>query len=239
MGWPASPDASLPPPQHTPRQVWESAGRAAPQKGPPPRRGGSSCRAHAKRCDPGAPGAGADPTANFRSGRRRGHALSSRGSRHHLPTVPSRAALTASSQGASAGEGSGHAPTQVLSLAGPGRRLPERAGPSPREAQPPAPPSPRGRGPQPHRPAAGRRSCPHRADPRGSRGAGRGVSVPARGAPRPPIQGGGAIRSLISALPLPGLGRTWESRGSGKESGLHRLPLEGGRGGATLPYSSC
>ena len=51
--------------------------------------------------------------------------------------------------------GSGHAPTQVLSFPGRGRhRLPERAGPSPREAQPPAPPSPRARGPQPHRPGA-------------------------------------------------------------------------------------
>lgn len=178
---------------------------------------------------PGLPGPEPVPQQT-RSGRRRGRALCSRGSRHRLAAVPARAALTASSLGASAGGGSGHAPTQLPSLPGRGRRLPERAGPSPREAQPPAPPSPRGGGPQPHRPAAGRRSCLHRGDPRGSRGAGRGVSVPARGAPGPLTQGG-AVRSLISALPLPGLGRTWESRGSGKESGLHRLPLEGGLAG--------
>ena len=137
LGWPASLDASLHPPTPTPRQVWESAGRAAPQKGPPPRRGGSSCRPHAKRGDPGTPGAGADPTANFRSGRRRGRALSSRGSRHRLPTVPSRAALTASSLGASAG--GGVRPRSDPSPVAPGPGPPP---PGARRALPPGSPAP-------------------------------------------------------------------------------------------------
>lgn len=225
MGWPASPDASLPPRGRSGkvpgarrrRRVTPSARQQLlprSRKARLPRGSRGRSRSHSK----------------TRSGRRRGRALCSRGSRHRLAAVPARAALTASSLGASAGGGSGHAPTQLPSLPGRDRRLPARAGPSPREAQPPAPPSPRGGGPQPHRPAAGRRSCLYRGDPRGSRGAGRGVSVPARGAPGPPTHGG-AVRSLISALPLPCLGRTWESRGSGKESGLHRLPLEGGLAG--------
>lgn len=138
-----------------PRRVWESAGRAAPQKGHPLGVAAALAALPQSTAPRGLPGPEPVPQQT-RSGRRRGRALSSCGSRHRLPAVPARAALTASSLGASAGGGgSGHAPTQVLSLPGRGRnRLPERAEPSPREAQPPAPPSPRARGPQPHRPGA-------------------------------------------------------------------------------------
>lgn len=72
--------------------------------------------------------------------------------------------------------GSGHAPDRVLTLPGPDRRLPERAGPSPGK------PSPRprpllARRPQPRGPSAGAGAAGIAATG-GSRGAGRGSRLP-------------------------------------------------------------
>lgn len=209
-----------------PRRVWESAGRAAPQKGHPLGVAAALAALPQSTAPRGLPGPEPVPQQT-RSGRRRGRALSSCGSRHRLPAVPARAALTASSLGASAGGGGVRPRSDPSPVApGPGPQPP----PGARRALPPGSPAPSpALSSRPRAPTPPARSCLHRGDQRGSRGAGCGVSVPARGAPGPPTQGG-AVSSLISALPLPGLGRTWESRGSGKESGLHRLSLEGGLG---------
>lgn len=87
-----------------PRRVWESAGRAAPQKGHPLGVAAALAALPQSTAPRGLPGPEPVPQQT-RSGRRRGRALSSCGSRHRLPAVPARAALTASSLGASAGGG--------------------------------------------------------------------------------------------------------------------------------------
>ena len=123
-----------------PRRVWESAGRAAPQKGHPLGVAAALAALPQSTAPRGLPGPEPVPQQT-RSGRRRGRALSSCGSRHRLPSVPARAALTASSLGASAG-GGGPAtlrPKSCRSRAG--AATASRSAPSP----PPGKPSPQPR----------------------------------------------------------------------------------------------
>lgn len=104
----------------------------------------------------------------------------------------------------------------------------------PREAQPPAPPSPRRPGPNPtSHPRAQGLQASRRPAPPGARAVSRGALVRSARADSRRWRRA-AAGSPISVLPLPGLCRIWETGGSGKGSGLHRHPLEGGLG-ATLP----
>lgn len=206
----------------SPWQVWEIVGCAAPQMRHPV---GSAA---ALAVFPQGAAAGGSPGGSRShcklSEREEERAGSSSSSCRRLPTVPARAALTASSLGASAGGGLATLlPESCGSQAG---ATASRSAPGPPPGSPaPGPALSSALLPQPHRLAAGAQELPaSRLQGRGPWGLGSRMRADSPGWCL------GAIGSQISALPLPGLRRAWETSGSGKGWGLHRLPLEGGLG---------
>lgn len=212
----------------SPRPAWENSGCATPQVRHPL---GSAATFRPRRVGwPENPGERVGPIANSRSGREE-RAGSSRRSRRRLP-APRRAALTASSLRVAVSRVPPRS-ARVLTLAGPGRRLPERAGPSPGKPSPPPRP-PRGRGPNPtigSRAQGLRASRRPAAPPAPAAGRGSRVRSARAGSGVAPSRGGESNFSFAPPWLPQSLGDLWEREGIGPAW----TPF-GGRPGATLPY---
>lgn len=227
--WGGSPAPTSP----CPRPAWEIAGCAAPHR----RRPLGSAAALPDLAQSGLAGGSRGGSRSRRKlqEREEERARSSHGSCRPFPAVPP-APGQHSPRPPCAPWRAGVRPRSGPSPAvpGPGPPPPGARRALPREARPPAPPSPRHRGPNPTGGRRGRRDRRHRGHRRlpGRRPWGLGSRL--RSA-RADSQGWrrAARRSQISALPLPGLCRAWETGGSWKGSGLHGHPLGGRFGGYT------